>query len=429
MYKVKKMICDAPVRYEVDVLVAGGGVAGCPAAIQSARLGAKTLLVEKNGMLGGTATVGAVNFPGLFHAWGKQIINGIGYDAVITANSMFSDKLPDFSKNPKNHWENQIRADRFALAYTFDKMCVECGVEICFHTMPVSVVREDDKYTVFCADKNGIFAVSASVVIDTTGDADVVYMAGYDTEIGCELQPATLMTYIDGYDINKIDFALLKQMCIAECEKGLLKAGDFQSIENPFCDELKAGQIYQHLHVKDASAQSKSQVETESRAAIARVINFLKKVPGCENIRISHFGSECGIRETRRIKGETVVSAGNYVSGKVYPDAVCYSFYPIDLHVSNGEYIEQVFLKPGTVPTIPYSALIPQGSFRMLTAGRCISSDRQANSACRVQATCMATGQVAGAAAYLAVKEDCSVSDVDIAELKALLKKQGFIVP
>jgi hypothetical protein len=113
--------------------------------------------------------------------------------------------------------------------------------------------------------------------------------------------------------------------------------------------------------------------------------------------RLMHLQPEPGFRESYRIEGETVITVQDYTSGRLFDDAICYAFYPVDLHTKNG--VKPVPLKPGTFPTIPLSALIPKDSRNIIVAGRCVSSDRLANSGLRVQAPCMAMGQAAACAA------------------------------
>ncbi|MGE9289882.1 MAG: FAD-dependent oxidoreductase, partial [Puniceicoccales bacterium] len=138
---------------------------------------------------------------------------------------------------------------------------------------------------------------------------------------------------------------------------------------------------------------------------------------------------ECGIRESYRIDGEVFISAEDYCTGRVWADSYCYSFYPIDMHASDGGGIDTRPLQEGTLPTIPLRAMIPKGSEHLLVAGRCVSGDRTANSAFRVQASCMATGQVAGAVAALAAQAGTNLQSVPESAIVGLLRQHHAIVP
>ena len=140
-----------------------------------------------------------------------------------------------------------------------------------------------------------------------------------------------------------------------------------------------------------------------------------------------HLQPETGFRESYRILGETLITVNDYTSGKLFDDAISYAFYPVDLHTKTG--VRPKPLKPGTVPTIPLGALIPKGSRNIMVAGRCLSSDRLANSGLRVQAPCMGMGQAAGAAASLAAKQGTTPKEVPLADIHALLEEHGQIVP
>jgi hypothetical protein len=140
-----------------------------------------------------------------------------------------------------------------------------------------------------------------------------------------------------------------------------------------------------------------------------------------------HLQPEASFRESYRIQGETLITLDDYTSGRVFEDAVCYAFYPVDLHTKSG--IKPQPLASGKVPTIPLSALVPKGSRNIIVAGRCVSSDRLANSGLRVQASCMAMGQAAGAAAALAAQANKTPLDVPLENVRELLRKHGAIIP
>ena len=136
---------------------------------------------------------------------------------------------------------------------------------------------------------------------------------------------------------------------------------------------------------------------------------------------------ETAHRESYRILGETVITVDDYTSGRVFEDAVAYAFYPVDLHTRSG--VQPKPLARGTVPTIPLRALVPKGSRNIMVAGRCVSSDRLANSGLRVQASCMAMGQAAGATAALAAQKDTTPLAVPLNEVRTMLRQHGAIVP
>ncbi len=429
MYREIALQEKVPVVERCDVLVVGGGSAGCTAAVQAARLGARTVLVEKNGILGGTTVVAGVNFPGLFHAWGKQVIRGIGWEAIERTVERGGASLPDFSVVPDRHWKHQVLVNPFVYASVWDDLCLESGVKLRLHEMPAAVQRVDDGYAVIVAGKTGLGAVLARRLIDATADANLTALLGYPTERSEELQPGTLIYRLSGYDIEKVDPKELERRADEAIAKGELLPTDFRNRRPPFWRELRSGGGNQ-MHVTGidgTTSPGRTEAELRARATLKRIHSFLRTVPGCENIEVSYVATECGVRETRRIVGEARITVDAYRSGFVWPDAVCYSFYPIDVHVPG--HIDTRPLEPGVVPTIPYRALIPKGSHHLLAAGRCIAGDREASSAYRVQATCMATGQVAGAAAAIAAAKDCSVQDVPIDELRTTLATHGAIVP
>jgi hypothetical protein len=182
-----------------------------------------------------------------------------------------------------------------------------------------------------------------------------------------------------------------------------------------------------HINARDSAG--KTRLELEARKRLLRLYRFLRRQPGLEALDIAHLAPECGVRETAIIRGKRTVTVADYCSGRLWEDAVCYSFYPIDLHTSNGGGLRCEPLREGVVPTVPRGALLPEGSRNFLVAGRCLSSDRLANSALRVQATCMATGQAAGAMAALSASKRLDPEDIPVVNVHTLLREHGAIIP
>lgn len=408
-----------------DVLVAGAGTAGVFAAISAARRGARVLLVEKGSMPGGTMTAAGVNFPGLFYAWGKQIIAGPCWEAIRRADALGGAEIPEQIRLPKRHWHLQIRLDVFTWTAVLEEMLAEAGVEVLYHTM-IAALREDaDGVDALLTEKEGARSVRAKILIDATGDANAAAALGYAVEKSEILQPATLMNTITGYRLEDVSEADVREVFARAAADGEVFPRDFQGT-SPMA-ALRMGKFHMHIPVSaPETSAGKSELERAARALCLRLTRIYRRVPGLESLRVASFSPECGVRESVRIVGETRVTAEDYLAGRVWDDSVCYAFYPIDRHTDTG--IHQVYHAEDVVATVPYRALIPAGARRVLAAGRCISADTDANSALRVEAPCMATGQAAGAAAALAVGTG-DVSAVSVEALKDSLRALGAIVP
>lgn len=412
---------DIETIFSADVVVVGGGTAGVFAAIAAAKTGAKTLLIEKNTILGGTMTMANICFPGLFFAWGKQIISGPCWDSILQAASFGGATLPEISYKPKHHWDEQIPLNRFVYTTVLFKMCEEAGVEVICNSMLSHAESIDNGVRLIVTGKKGVFLIDTKVAIDTTGDANLTEIMGYPLQKSETLQPTTLHNRIGGYNIEDVTLEDIKEA---------YKNANLPShiVPEALYNHLKSHFINIHTPCPDAdTSEGKTRLEMNAHYDLLRVVNFYKSIKGLEGLHVSFAADETGVRETNRIVGETVISAEDYINGYLYPDSICYAFYPIDLHVMKG--IEQQFHKENVVSKIPYSALIPKGSKRLLVAGRCMSSDTLSNSALRVEAPCMATGQAAGCAAAIAAARGIDVADVNYVELCNKLEAIGAIVP
>ncbi len=380
------LTANGNVTNKVDVLVVGGGTAGTITAIQAGRAGAKTLLLERNSKLGGTTTTGGVSFPGLFDAWGKQIIAGIGWELVRESVELDGGTLPDFSKVPKRHWMNQVRVNQFLYAILAEEKCDIAGVQIAYYEFPQAIGKTDSGWQVDCAGFGTRRRVLCKQIIDCTGGAEVVGMLNLPRLRGAETQPGSM----------------------------LFQLGKANSPGRNGLDQL---------YVHGADPTNSRTVTTANLKGRKAVLERVRK----EKKRLMHLQPETGFRESYRIVGETTITIDDYTSGRRFDDAICNAFYPVDLHTKSG--VKPKPLKPGTVPTIPIGALIPKGSRNLIVAGRCVSSDRLANSGLRVQASCMAMGQAAGATAALAAKNGTTPLEVPLSEIHKLLRKHAAIIP
>jgi len=374
------------ITQEVDVLVVGGGTAGTVAAIQAGRLGAKTLLLERNSQLGGTMTTGGVAFPGLFDAWGKQVIAGIGWELVKDSVELDEGEFPNFAKVPQRHWQNQVFINQFLYAILCEEKCAAAAVEIAYYEFPQTVTRVEQGWQVDCVGFGTKRRVLCRQIVDCTGGAEVVGMLGFARLREEERQPGSFL-YMLGQP------------------------------HGPGRNQIH------RLYVHGADSTNS---RTATEANLAGRKSILEKVRQ-EKKRLMHLQPETGFRESYRIEGETMITVNDYTTGRHFDDAISYAFYPVDLHTREG--VKPAPLKPGVVPTIPLRALIPKGSRDLIVAGRCVSSDRLANSGLRVQASCMGMGQAAGGAAALAAKAGVTPLEVPLTEIHDRLREHGQIVP
>ena len=300
--------------------------------------------------------------------------------------------FPDFSTVPARHWMNQVRVNQFLYAILAEDKCEGAGVEIAYYEFPQAIAGTDEGWQVDCAGFGTRRRVLCKQIIDCTGGAEVVGMLNLPRLRSEETQPGSMLFMLD-------------------------------KANNPGRPNGPGSGLLDALYVHGADS---SNSRTVTAANIRGRRDILEKVR-LTNKRLMHMQPEVSVRESYRIQGETVITVDDYTTGRVFDDAVCYAFYPVDLHTRNG--VKPKPLLKDTVPTIPLSALVPRGSRNIIVAGRCVSSDRLANSGLRVQASCMAMGQAAGAAAALASRNDTTPLMVALNDIRKMLLKHGAIVP
>lgn len=418
---------------KTDILVVGGGPAGITAALQSASAGCSTILVEFISQLGGTTTTGGVAFPGLFHAWGKQVISGLGWELVKETVKLNGNKLPDFAiPTGRNHFKHQVIINPYLYAMLAEEKCIDAGVHLRYYETPVSTLFNGNEWEVDVVGKGTQVRIVCKQIIDCTGNAAVTSLAGFNLLREDVIQPGTLMYSMGGYDYDSLDIDLYKKKYKEALSGGVFEEHMFfGGIERVlFGSHLSRERNMSHNHIAGAdstTSETHTSTNIKARSGALKMLRFIKGLPGGEHTYIDRMCAETAIRETFRVDGLHRITKEEYITGKVFDDAIAYTFYPIDVHDENGVAPKQ--LVEGIVPTIPLSALIPKNSKNFLVAGRCVSSDRKANSALRVQASCMAMGQAAGAAAAMAVRTNKDILEIPINDIKQLIAENGGIVP
>ena len=408
-----------------DVAVIGGGPGGFAAAVAAARNGAKTLLVERYGFLGGMATAGLVNPFMTFHAGGKQIIAGILQELIENLKEMHG------------YLEKYRAFDPEAMKIIMEKMALESGVELLYHTLFIdTIVRRDGAInSAILFGKSGFLSVEAKVFVDATGDGDVAISAGAPYEKGRPedglMQPMTLNFDIAGVDMDKLPSA-------DELNKEFLKAKKRGEINCPRENVMmffttSPGVVHFNttriINVDGTNVFDLTKAEIEGRRQMLEIFIWLKKTfPAFRNAYIVRSGTQVGVRETRRIIGEYVLTAEDILSARKFPDAICRGSYPIDIHNPKGEGTVLKYPPPGDYYEIPYRCLVPLRVENLLIASRCISATHEAHSAIRIMPIVMGIGQAAGTAAALCVQHSVKPRLLDASLLRERLRSQGAII-
>ncbi len=412
-----------------DVVVIGGGVAGFTAAVAAARNGAKTALLEEGGALGGILTAGGNPQIGIFYAYYRPVIAGIGWELCKNLEKQGFARIPDFA-----HYDTRqggigsnVQISRAMAEAEMVEMCLAAGVKLCFHTKVADVIKEKDRVlAVVAADEEGLKLCFAKTFIDATGDGDVAVFAGASYQKSDVLQPGTF-----GYTFTFTGELPKEEKLRADFQKrresGEIEHGDFwPEYHAPIGNFFKeGGDNANHVVMDASSAESQSEAEVEGRRKMARMLRFASSETP---ITVYPPASYTAPRESRRIVGDYMLTKEDFLTGRLFEDSLSYGYYNIDLHTNvKGHALAGQSLPDGVVPAIPYRSLIVKGLENMLVAGRCASFDREVMSALRVKASCMGMGEVCGTAAALC--ENGEVRKVDLHRLKRTLTAAGAIVP
>lgn len=434
---------------EVDVLVAGGGPAGVTAAIAAARQGARTLLVEQFGFLGGMATAGLVPMWAPVTDHQKRIIGGLAWSIIEQLKA----KMPHIPPDRQLDW---IPIDPELLKPILEQRVLQAGAKILYLTQLADALRSDRRVTeaIIC-NKNGLSAIRAKVFIDTTGDADLVARAGGEFEKGDpqtgELQPVTPCFVMANVDVQRYfewQEAKPGRQNVRDAVARAKAAGDLHIPEGHITavgglSPRSLGFNFAHVFEVDGSdAQQLSDAQTEGRRLVEQLARFVRKYcAGCEEGVLVATGATIGIRETRRIVGEYRLTVDDYFARRSFDDEILRNAYYLDVHYSRKDterYAAGKFdwkdtakpLAPGESHGVPYRCLIPKSFENVLAAGRCLSADRPAQGAVRCMPHCMAMGEAAGMAAGMVIAAGrCDVRDVDTKALRDKLREHGAYLP
>lgn len=411
---------------DFDVIVAGGGPGGIAAAIASAREGAKTLLVERYGFLGGAGTAMMVNPWMSYRAGdgGEQIIFGVLQELIDGMSEL----------GMYGHPKARNAFDPEALKVVAERLCLEAGVTLLYHTFlaGVNMGSEGNIRSIRLANKSGLVDLSARMYVDATGDADLAALAGAVVEKGREVdshcQPMTLNFRMADVDIPRMpDKNEITRLFLEAKERGELDCPREDVLwfyaNQPDVIHFNTTRVI----LKDATDPWQlTEAEIEGRRQVQQLVAFLKKdVAGFENAYLQTTAPQIGVRESRRVIGEHVLTAEELLSACKFDDCVARGAYPVDIHNPTGSGTIIRKLKPGEWYDIPLRSLIPLKLDNLLVGGRPISATHEAHSAIRVQPIAIAIGQAAGTAAALCVKDNVSPREIQVGKVQQSLQNQG----
>ena len=403
---------QTPVSGEYDVVVVGAGPAGVCAAIAAARGGAKTLLVERYGFLGGMWSAGFI-IP-MFDWENKHYI------------------VKEIVENLKARggWGGfgGISFDFEIMKKLLDDMVTQSGAEILFHTFLAGAYVEGEQVRgVIVQNKSGRSVIRSKVVVDCTGDGDVAALAGVPFTMGRDsdnlCQPVTCMFMLGNIEFTQQHPYHIHDI-VVEASKACGIPFDF-SYKRPFVLQIpnckRCVVMWNHVRRKPPTdAAAFSEAELESRREIHQIFDYIKKnVPMFKDAELVCIAPQTGVRESRHIHGLYTLETQECVEGTKFEDGICDVCFAMDLHLPDKNEQDNIFLKAPY--QIPYRCLVPVNREGLLMAGRCISGTYETNGSYRATGDCMATGQAAGAAAALAVKNGVCVKDVDIHELRRIV--------
>ena len=468
-----------------DVLVCGGGTAGTIAAIAAARLGAKTLLVERTFTVGGMLTIGDAGITKFIEhckdldLHEKEVVDVLATDptkvqVVGGIPREYVQRMIDAGTALGTHGQagSYVFTDKCEAQWTLMDMLEEAGVEVLYDTRVCMTLMDGDTLTgVVVCNKDGFSEIYADRIIDATGDADVAMLAGvphhvgaseYDLqegaaeEVGQQQQPGTMYRVRD-VDFDKL-FAWLEanpnrygvQRCAVmslENVKRSYYSGEMCVFDILITDEPVIG--FKHIQVYNLptkgeaillgpwcgmvgsvkadglNARDISKGQALCQNGVRQMNNYLKRIPGFENMKTLYV-PDIGIRETRHIIGEYVLTGIDVLSTRDFEDSIGCGGHPIDIYPIPEE-LEKMPMDHWRFH-IPYRIMVPQKVENLLVTGRCVSATRAASGVLRPTAQCMVMGEAAGTAAVLSLKQNVPPKNVDIKELRSTLLNNGAVL-
>jgi glycine/D-amino acid oxidase-like deaminating enzyme len=417
-----------------DVLVVGSGSAGSSAAIGAARAGARTMLVDRLAFMGGTSTAVLDTFYAFYTPTEipRRVVGGLGWEVVerLTAAGVAFERPNTYGAG------TGVTYDQETLKVLWEELASDAGVDLLLHTWATGVRVDDGRLGgVRLWNKGGERWVEADVVIDASGDADLVALAGLEHDNAA--QQGRVQSLSTLFKLANVDVARAASVPKTELWERMRQAaasGDYAlpRIEGSWHRTPFDGVVLIHMtripNVDATDPEQLTRAEVEGRRQVREYARFLRdRVPGFEASVVVTTSPAIGIRESRRIHGDYVLTRDDVLTGRRFDDEIALCGAPIEDHHAGGD-TEWQYVGEGGVYGVPYRSLLPAGIEGLLVAGRCFSSTHDAHASARSMATCMAMGQAAGTAAAMAAASSVPPRAVEPAALRERLAVDGALL-
>lgn len=413
-----------------DLIVVGGGFAGVTAAMEAARHGKQVLLVEKYNCLGGAA-MSCLVMP-FMNFWTHDPVTG---EQQFLTGDLFLEVVGELRKLGGMD-DTRVFHDE-PLKLVLNRLCLRYGVELLFNTVVVGAkVEKGEIQSLQAWGKSRMLTLEADYFIDATGDAELSVLAGCRYQLGREednlCQPMTLSFRVAGVDRAKYLEAkpTINPLYQEYQAKGLIKNPrenvlTFRTLHDEVL-HFNTTRVVKHDPTDPVEV---TKAEIEAREQVYEIFNFLQQnIPGFEKAYVIATALQIGIRESRMVEGEYKLTVDELKNLARFEDAIAVANYDIDIHNPEGAGTSHYYFGKGEWYEIPYRCLIPKDCTNLLVAGRCISSDHEAQASYRIMPYCAELGQAAGAAVSVAIDSGKTLRTMDVKQLQSLLRSEKFMI-